>query len=96
MGLEVLIAPPVEPLAVVLARLAADGFPTTVMMVDGALVTPGAVPPAGWRDVRLRTPAGTVTLASRPGGVAVLVFGNADAALQQAQRRVAEALRLPD
>jgi hypothetical protein len=80
-------------LAPLLDALASAGLPATIAVVDGALRAPTAPPPAAWRDVRLRTAAGMVTLARRAGGVAVVVFGNADAALQDAQRRVADALR---
>jgi hypothetical protein len=62
-------------------------------MVDNVLQGPGARPPAHWRDVRLRTPAGVVTLRRTASGVSVVVFGNADEKLQAAQRRVAEAVR---
>jgi hypothetical protein len=79
-------------LAPVLERLAASGMACTVLMVDGALVAPRAAPPAEWREVRLKTPQGMVSLVRRGGEVAVVVFGNADAALVEAQRRVAEAL----
>jgi hypothetical protein len=92
MGAEVIVQGEPPPLRELLDRLASTGLPSTVMMVDGALQMPGAVPAGDWRDVRLRTPAGTVTLARRPKGVAVVVFGNADAALQAAQRQVADAL----
>ena len=83
------------PLVPVLHRLAASGFVCVVAMVDGQLVPPRAPAPVEWREVRLRTPAGMVTLARRAGGVSVSVFGNADAALQEAQRRVADALVEP-
>jgi precorrin isomerase len=62
-------------------------------MVDGVLQGPGATPPAEWRDARLRTPAGMLALRRATGGIAVVVFGNADAALQAMQRRVADTLR---
>jgi hypothetical protein len=75
-----------------LERLAAGGLPCAIIMIDGALVAPGAVPAAGWRDVRLRTPAGMVTLARRGAGLALTVFGNADPALLEAQRRIGELL----
>jgi hypothetical protein len=91
MGLEIavpLAAPP--PLADLIARLEADGLPCVVAMIDGALCAFGAPPPVEWREARLRTPAGTITLARRPGAVAVVVFGNADDALQRAQSQVAE------
>ena len=93
MGLEVIVARrfPVA-LAPVLERLTSLGLPCTMAMVDGQLVMPRSAPPLEWREVRLRSPAGMVTLARREGGVAVLVFGNADAAMIEAQRRICEAL----
>jgi hypothetical protein len=92
MGLETFV-PVAEPsLPDALARLADAGVTAMLVMIDGALVAPGAAPPAAWREARLRTPAGTVTVARRPGGVAVVVFGNADEGLRQAQAKVAAAL----
>ncbi|MGH7268236.1 MAG: hypothetical protein ACREMB_25740 [Candidatus Rokuibacteriota bacterium] len=94
MGLEVVVprrdACRLQP---VLDALATAGLPATIAMVDSTLRAPTAPPPEEWRDVRLRTPAGMVALARRPDGVAVIVFGNADAVLQDAQRRIADALR---
>jgi hypothetical protein len=93
MGLEVVV-PRVSSvgLATVLDALAAAGLPSALAMVDNVLQGPGAAPPAAWRDARLRTPAGVVTLRRVPSGVAVVVFGNADDALRAAQRTVAETL----
>ncbi len=94
MGLESVVpraAPPA--LRPLLDVLAAAGLPSTVAMADNVLQPPQAPPPEVWDDVRLRTPAGMVTLRRRPDGIAVLVFGNADAALQAAQRTVADAIR---
>ena len=75
-----------------LGRLADAGLPTTLAMVDNVLQGPGATPPTSWRDVRLRTPAGMVTLRRVPNGVAVVVFGNAEDPLRAAQRTIAETL----
>lgn len=92
MGNEVVVAGADEArLPGALARLGAWG-PTVVLMVDGQLRMPNAPLPEAWSDVRLRTPGGTVSVKKRPGGLAVVVFGNADAALEEAQRRVAAAL----
>ena len=93
MGLEVVVprVASVE-LTTLLDRLAATGLPSSVAMVDNVLQGPGAVPPAVWRDARLRTPAGVVTLRRVPSGVAVVVFGNADEPLRTAQRTIAETL----
>jgi hypothetical protein len=93
MGMEVLVQV-VAPVAFprLLAELATGGLRGLVAMVDGQLQMPGTVVPETWRDVRLRFPAGTVTLVRRPGAVAVVVFGNADAGLVAAQKQVAETL----
>jgi hypothetical protein len=92
-GLEVVVPRvPAVGLATLLDRLTAAGLPSTLAMVDNVLQGPGATPPAAWRDARLRTPAGVVTLRRVPSGVAVVVFGNADEPLQAAQRTIAETL----
>src|SRR4051794_17704984 len=95
MGMEILVPRPHTSgvLPALLDALAAGGFRSSLIMVDGQLVMPNAPPPPAWRDVRLRTPGGTVTLARREGGIAVVVFGNADDALRAAQLRIADALR---
>jgi len=94
MGLEIVVARAgAVPLAPVLERLAAAGVVASVIMIDNALVPPNAPVPDGWRDVRLKTPAGTLSLKRRPDCVAVVTFGNADAALQKTQAAVADALR---
>ena len=91
MGLEIKVDGAAD-VAQAIARLAGEGFPCAVLMVDGQLVMPRAPLPAAWREVRLKTPAGMVTLARKADGIAVLVFGNADAPLVAAQERVAAAL----
>lgn len=102
MGLEVLVpwgspeagvagAAPC-PLVPLLEKLAAAGLPTAVAMLDGALHSPTAPLPEDWREVRLKTPAGAVTLTRKPGAIAVVVFANADDALKAAQGKVASAL----
>jgi hypothetical protein len=80
------------PLATLVERLTAAGMTAMVVMIDGALVAPGKPFPEEWRDVRVRTPAGTVTIVRRPQGVAVVVWGNADDALRAAQRLIADEL----
>lgn len=93
MGVEQIV--PVQgpvPLAPVLDRLAAAGCPCTVLMIDGGLWPPGRPVPDGWREARLKTPAGMVTLARRPDGIALVVFGNAGDELRAAQAAIARAL----
>jgi hypothetical protein len=79
-------------LGALLAKLDGAGLPSAVLMIDQQLVAPGAPPPARWRDVRLKTPAGTVTLKLDGGAVAVTVFGNADPPLVAAQETIARLL----
>jgi hypothetical protein len=93
MGLDVLVAQPAPPpLPEVLARLAGAGVTAMIAMIDGGLVAPGTPLPPDWREVRLRTPAGMLTLRRQPGGVRILVFGNADEALVAVQRALVAAL----
>jgi hypothetical protein len=93
MGLEVVV-PRVATVDIraLLDRLTEAGLPSTLAMVDNVLQGPGAAAPVAWRDVRLRTPAGTVTLRRIPSGIAVVVFGNAEPPLRAAQRTIAETL----
>jgi hypothetical protein len=94
MGLDVhvpLARPP--SLADLLARLDAAGVPVTPLMVDGALVAPPAAKAmSAFRDARLKTDAGTVTIRVVDGGLSIVVFGNADAALLAARDAIARAL----
>jgi hypothetical protein len=88
MGQE--ITAPDAPLPAVLKSLG-DGY--LLAMIDGQLVLPTATPPVGWREVRLRTPAGMVTLLRRPPDrIAIVVFGNAAPELVAVQQAIAAAL----
>jgi hypothetical protein len=90
MGRE-LVVEDALPLGAALERLAGAGC--QLAMVDGQLVHPSAPPPDTWREVRLRTPAGMLTVRRQDAGVAVTVFGNAGPELVAMQERVAEAWR---
>jgi hypothetical protein len=93
MGLSKLVARRDTPsLAALLDDLAKAGLPSTILMVDNQLVSQKLPPPASWRDVRLKTPAGTVSLKRDPQGISVTVFGNADPALVAAQETIIKAL----
>ena len=94
MGLEIVV-PRRTPclLASVLAQLPGAGLTASVAMIDNVLQGPGARVPDVWREVRLRTPAGVVTLRRQGEAISVVVFGNADPALQEAQRKIAEIVR---
>jgi hypothetical protein len=87
MGREQLVAwadGPVPSWAEVRDLLARRGFPAQVRMIDGVLAFPDEAPPETWRELRLSTPAGMVTVRREPDQVALVTWGNADAALLQA------------
>jgi hypothetical protein len=60
------------------------GYPLTLRMIDGELAFPDEVPPATWRELRVGTPQGMVTLRRAGDAVTLVTWGNADAALRQA------------
>lgn len=80
---------PLPALPRMLAVLTEHNLPVQVRMVDGELTLPDEGPPDGWRDVRLGTAAGMVTLARRGQELAVVTWGNADDALRRAWNAVA-------
>lgn len=89
MGQE-LTAKLVRSLPDALRALAEAGLDCKIVMVDGQLVPP-AHEPASWNEVRLRTPAGMVTLRKKADTVSVVVFGNADANLANVGAQIAAA-----
>jgi hypothetical protein len=59
-------------------RLAAAGVPVTVRMIDNLPAFPDEVPEPSWRELRLATGHGMVTLRQAAGRLSVVVWGNAD------------------
>lgn len=74
-----------------LGQLETGGIECQLLMVDGQLVHPASAPPERWAEVRLRTPAGMVTLRRHDDQVSILVFGNATADLVRVRDRIADA-----
>jgi hypothetical protein len=72
-------------------ELGAAGLPVVVRMIDGLPAFPDEVPAEGWREVRISTPAGMMTLRQQPGGIAVVVWENADEQLLREWEKVVEA-----
>jgi hypothetical protein len=70
--------------AAVAELLAQSKFPIQLRMIDGELAFPNEVPPDTWRELRLGTPAGMITVRRDAKGVELVTWGNADAALRQA------------
>src|SRR3972149_3167165 len=73
----------------VMTLLAQHDFPVQVRMVDGELTLPDEAPPERWKEVRLGTSSGMVSLVRRGGEIAVVTWGNADEAMQRAWNAVA-------
>lgn len=65
-------------------RLAERGYAVQPRMIDGLPAFPDEQPPDDWRELRVGTPAGMVTLRRSPGGVGVVTWGNAGPDLQRA------------
>jgi hypothetical protein len=59
-----------------------------VRMIDGLPAFPDEAPDPGWRELRLGTPAGMLTLRRAAGSLTCVIWGNADAALMAAQNRL--------
>jgi hypothetical protein len=77
--------------------LAERGFPIQLRMIDGELLDPYQTMVETWRELRLGTPQGMVTLRKEEDGITLVTWGNADAAMRQAWNAVTLALaRLTD
>jgi hypothetical protein len=72
--------------------LARHGYPVQTRMLDGQLAFPDEAAPEGWRELRVGTPAGMVTVRREPGQMVLVVWGNADEPLRQAWNALASAL----
>lgn len=57
--------------------LTGRGYPLQVRMIDGELAFPDEEPPATWRELRVGTPGGMVTVRREPGRVVCVTWGNA-------------------
>jgi hypothetical protein len=72
--------------------LAERQFPVKTMMIDGELSLPDERPPDGWRELRVGTPLGMVTLRRVVDGVRLVTWGNAEGPLRQAWNALTWAL----
>ncbi len=69
--------------------LAAKGFAVDIRMIDGELSFPDETPPDSWRELRVGTPNGMVTLRRETDGIVVVTWGNADDAMRQSWNAIA-------
>jgi hypothetical protein len=68
--------------------LARRGYPVQMRMIDGQLAFPDEVPPDVWRELRIGTPQGMVTVRREDQRLVFVTWGNADAAMRQAWNAV--------
>jgi hypothetical protein len=87
MGMEQTVVFPsgkVPPFWAISELLSRRSFPLQMRMIDGELALPDEVPAESWRELRLGTPQGMVTVRREKDRVSCITFGNADAELVQA------------
>ncbi|MSU78386.1 MAG: hypothetical protein EXS16_09850 [Gemmataceae bacterium] len=58
-------------------------FPLQLRMIDGELAFPDETPPHDWKELRISTSGGMITLRRDNDGISVVVWGNADDAMRQ-------------
>ena len=70
-------------------QLARVGEPAPLRMIDGLPAFPDESPDEGWRELRVGSPAGMVTLRRGGDALTCVIWSNADPALIAARDRVA-------
>jgi threonine dehydrogenase-like Zn-dependent dehydrogenase len=71
--------------------LALRGHAFQVGMIDGQLAFPDEEPPETWRELRLRTPQGMITVRREAKHLVFVTWGNADAELREQWNALAQA-----
>jgi hypothetical protein len=69
--------------------LAQRGLPVQMRMIDDQLAFPDEVPAEPWRELRVGSPAGMVTLRRGADQVALITWGNADVPLLRTRNALA-------
>jgi hypothetical protein len=86
MGMEQTVSyggQPVPGWETIAGLLAQRGLVVQMRMIDGQLAFPDEVPPAEWRELRVGTTQGMVTLRREGASIVLVVWGNADLGLRQ-------------
>jgi hypothetical protein len=83
MDQTVVFAGPPPAWSAIVSVLQEHGYPVQMRMIEGQLAFPDEAPPEPWRELRVGTPGGTVTLRREADRIVLVVWGNADAALRQ-------------
>ena len=73
-------------------RLADRGIACELRMIDGELSFPDETPPEDWRELRLGTPGGMITLRRESDGVRLVIWGNAESGLLAARDAIADVI----
>lgn len=76
----------------IVEAVAMSGVRLELRMIDGELAFPDETPPANWRELRVASQGGMVTLRRDPDGITLVIWGNADANTRQASEAIASAL----
>jgi hypothetical protein len=61
-------------------------------MIDGQLAFPDETPPDDWKELRVSTPAGMITLRRDDEGISLVIWGNADEKLRTVWEQMAGAI----
>jgi hypothetical protein len=64
--------------------LAGRGYPVQMRMIDGELAFPDEAPPEAWRELRVGTAQGMVTVRRDGQRLVFVTWGNADADMRKA------------
>jgi len=72
-------------------EFAAAGLQIKIRMIDGLPAFPDETPSEGWKEIRLSTQGGMMTLRQDPGQIAIVVWGNADDNLRREWELLANA-----
>lgn len=64
------------------------GEPAPLRMIDNLPAFPDEIPPADWKELRVGTSAGMVTVRRRADAIVCVVWGNADPSLAAAWSKV--------
>jgi hypothetical protein len=65
------------------------GFPIQVRMIDGEIAFPNEIPAEPWRELRVSSNAGMVTLRREQNRVTLITWGNVDKPLIQTRNALA-------
>lgn len=92
MGMEQTVRFPAAPPAWPAVRdlLASRGHAFQVAMIDGQLAFPDEAPPETWRELRLKSPQGMITVRREGNRVVFVTWGNADAGLVEQRNALAQ------